>query len=416
MYGKGKVIVLEEKTKKDLMVDITKLRPQSHIKIWVKCLRCGEEFKRQFGYLYQLHNCPTYRTINGMREKWCNKCQQFKPTEFFQTNKVRYDGFSSQCITCMQDKGSSKKHLDYLKEKRKTFKGWIQKFLLQKRADCRKHNIKFELDVDFLTDLWNSQLGHCYYTGIKLIFNSTKIRSAQLDRKIPSAGYTKENVVWASKGINSLKSNATLEEFADFINHAVFNFPVRAEFIKLHPDGKVPTKKRMSDVGLDISSIEDIIIKPTETKAIRTGIALVVPNGYYYTIEGRSSLILSGVSPFRGIIDATYSGELIVHMINYNRNIPYVIKSGDRIAQLIIQRMQHIDIIEVEKIDDSYSDRGIAGFGSSGKEAFDVQLQKMGEVLGGVYPESTPQALIKESIISPKSDIHTVNDDSYEKT
>ena len=364
MFGKGKVELLEQKTG-ELGIDVHKLSENSHTKVLVKCTRCLEEFKREFRNLNQLHNCPTHKTINGSRYKWCNKCKQFKPIDSFHTNITRYDGLAVYCITCVQGTGAPERRIAKLREKRGTFTGWLDLFFCKKKYQCIKYGIPFDLTVESLTDQWHKQHGRCYYSKMDLQFNSKSMNGAQLDRVEPAGGYLRTNVVWCSKAINNLKNNASIEEFTNFLNAAVFDIPVRCEFMKLAENAKIPVRKRATDAGLDIYSIEDVIIPPYNTYCVKTGIALVVPPGYYYTIEGRSGFWKKGIVPCRGIIDATYSGEVLISICNHGPN-EFQIKQGERFAQLVMHRFVQTDIIEVECVDDLYADRGVAGFGSSG--------------------------------------------------
>jgi dUTP pyrophosphatase len=135
---------------------------------------------------------------------------------------------------------------------------------------------------------------------------------------------------------------------------------------KFHKDAKLPFKKRDSDEGYDIFSIKDEIIHSGETISIPSGIGIMVEdnNNYWLQIEGRSSMALKGVFPIGGIIDVGYTGECKVILSN-NSSKDYAIKKGDKIAQVIIRKHYHAEIIEVEEFKES--DRGDKGFGSSGK-------------------------------------------------
>ncbi len=365
MFGKGKVELLEQKTVDELRVDISQLRDGSHTKVYVKCTRCGEEYKREFRNLHQLHNCPTYRTIDDVRQKWCNRCQSFKPTTLFSNNSARHDGLNSRCMSCAQDQGATPARIERLRQKRNNFDGWLSLLFSKKKTECTKHGIPIDITIDYLLDQWDAQDGCCYYSRVKLEFNSIKINSAQLDRVVPSKGYTVGNVVWCSKGINNLKNDATVKELSDFLSAAKFDIPIRAEFMKLDEAAKMPERKKTTDAGIDVYALGDYTIDPHSVVTVRTGIALVVPHGYYYTIEGRSGFWKHGIVPCRGIIDATYSGEVMVAVNNLS-NKPFEIKSGDRFAQFIMHRFVNVDIIEVAKIDESYSERGAAGHGSTG--------------------------------------------------
>lgn len=143
------------------------------------------------------------------------------------------------------------------------------------------------------------------------------------------------------------------------------------EVYKFDKNAKIPTKANKEDAGFDLYSIEDIYIKMGETKKIKTGISLNIPPGYVGKIEDRSSMALKGLRTGGGIIDAGYSGEISVVMHNFSANNTsitdkwYHIKSGDKIAQIIIQKIESPEIIIVDKL--WTSQRGLYGFGSSDK-------------------------------------------------
>lgn len=141
---------------------------------------------------------------------------------------------------------------------------------------------------------------------------------------------------------------------------------VRAEYKLIHPNGKKPFRKRLTDAGYDVHAVTKYIIEPRSTTTIETGLILTVPPGYYYTIEGRSSLWKRGIFPNTGIIDATYTGQMLISMVNVSDQ-QYTFEEGDRIAQVILQRQYHIDFVEVEEFSPEYSLRGSNGFGSSGR-------------------------------------------------
>lgn len=141
---------------------------------------------------------------------------------------------------------------------------------------------------------------------------------------------------------------------------------VKIEVELRHPDAKIPSRSRESDAGYDLSSLEDIELNPGQIVNINTGLAVVAPSGWYFTVEGRSGLSRHGIIPFRGIIDGGYTGDMIVTMINMGPVKYYVLK-GDRIAQLVPHRIVPIDLQQVEQISDSYNLRGQKGFGSSGR-------------------------------------------------
>lgn len=134
----------------------------------------------------------------------------------------------------------------------------------------------------------------------------------------------------------------------------------------VHPNAKLPCRAKVTDAGYDIYSIEDAEIRPLTYKEIDTGIQLACPIGWYYTIDGRSSLHRAGIVASRGIIDATYTGTIFVQLYNKN-NCTYHIKSGDRIAQFTVHKVIDAYFEVVEDFSDEYNMRGSAGFGSTGR-------------------------------------------------
>lgn len=150
----------------------------------------------------------------------------------------------------------------------------------------------------------------------------------------------------------------------------------RMECKLLEPDAKLPYRKRETDAAYDIFSYENVELPPVNRDnpdhhrktlvMVSTGIALSAPPGFYFTIEGRSGLGMAEVVPFRGIIDATYTGELKIGLTNYSDR-PYHVKKFERIAQVIVHRQIDMEIVVVDKFSPEYDQRGQAGFGSSGK-------------------------------------------------
>lgn len=148
---------------------------------------------------------------------------------------------------------------------------------------------------------------------------------------------------------------------SDF-SRSVVNFQVRL----VHPQAKLPFKARETDAGYDIYSVEDVEIRPLTYREVDTGIQLACPIGWYYTIDGRSSLHRAGIVASRGIIDATYNGTIFVQLYNKNSST-YHIKSGDRIAQFTVHRVHEVYFETVTDFSDQYNIRGDMGFGSTGR-------------------------------------------------
>ena len=130
---------------------------------------------------------------------------------------------------------------------------------------------------------------------------------------------------------------------------------------------KRPTYAYEGDAGRDLRANEDVVLAPFERRLIGTGLAIAIPDGYAGFVQPRSGLALKkGLSMANtpGLVDAHYRGELRVCAINLDAHEPIVISKGERIAQLVIQRVPQVHLREVEQLDET--DRGEGGFGSSG--------------------------------------------------
>ena len=136
---------------------------------------------------------------------------------------------------------------------------------------------------------------------------------------------------------------------------------------RLDPDVELPGYAYEGDAGLDLRANVDIDIAPFERKLIPTGLAVAIPEGFAGFVQPRSGLALkSGLSMANtpGLINAHYRGELKVIAVNLDANEPIHISKGERIAQLVIQRVPVVSLMEVDRLDET--DRGAGGFGSSG--------------------------------------------------
>lgn len=157
----------------------------------------------------------------------------------------------------------------------------------------------------------------------------------------------------------------------------------------LHPEAQVPTVAHTgSDLGFDLYSIEDLVLKPGVPVKVRTGIAIEGPPGWGFILGDRSSMAAKGITYAGGRIDAGYRGEILVCLINVNQpryslqtahnphglltdisleqtDVSVAIHKGDKIAQMSpFQANTHFEVIVVDELSDS--SRGAKGFGSSG--------------------------------------------------
>ena len=136
-----------------------------------------------------------------------------------------------------------------------------------------------------------------------------------------------------------------------------------------HPEARKPAYARPGDAGMDIYALEDTDIAPGATVVVRTGLKLAIPEGYEIQIRPRSGLSLK--TPLRlanspGTIDAGYREELGIIIHNTSLQDTCTVKKGDRIAQMVLQRVPAIEWRQVDSVDGIGTDRG-GGFGSSGR-------------------------------------------------
>ena len=138
---------------------------------------------------------------------------------------------------------------------------------------------------------------------------------------------------------------------------------------KLHPNAKLPTYGSAYAAGADLYACleEPVTIQPGEIFWVPTGIALEVPHGCAGLVYARSSMgAKRGLAPANkvGVIDSDYRGEIRVVLLNHSKQ-PQIIQPGERVAQFVITPVVTANYIEAEELDET--DRGIGGFGSTGK-------------------------------------------------
>lgn len=137
---------------------------------------------------------------------------------------------------------------------------------------------------------------------------------------------------------------------------------------RLDPGVPAPAYAHPGDAGVDLVTTLDAEVAPGERVLLPTGIAIALPDGYAAFVHPRSGLAVKyGVSLVNapGTVDAGYRGEIKVSLVNLDPREPVVLHRGDRIAQLVVQRVEHAVFHEVERLPGS--DRGEGGFGSSGR-------------------------------------------------
>ena len=137
---------------------------------------------------------------------------------------------------------------------------------------------------------------------------------------------------------------------------------------RLDPELPLPRYAKGGDAGADIYSRIDFTLAPGERALVPTGIAIAIPDGYVALVHPRSGLAIKhGVTMVNapGTVDAAFRGELQCIMINHDATQSVAFKRGDRIAQLVFQKVEHAEFIEVSNLPGSA--RGDGGFGSTGR-------------------------------------------------
>jgi dUTP pyrophosphatase len=137
--------------------------------------------------------------------------------------------------------------------------------------------------------------------------------------------------------------------------------------VRLDPDLPLPAYAHPGDAGADLVTAVDVTLQPGERALVPTGIAMAVPEGYVALVHPRSGLAARhGLSIVNapGTIDAGYRGEVKVLLVNLDPAEPIELRRGDRVAQLVIQRVEQAGFTEVEVLPESV--RGGGGYGSTG--------------------------------------------------
>ena len=145
--------------------------------------------------------------------------------------------------------------------------------------------------------------------------------------------------------------------------------PLRIPFLRLVPGARVPERAHAGDAGYDLRSVEEMELVPGGRALVRTGISVALPSGYAGLVLPRSGLaVRHGISLVNapGLIDSGYRGEILIPLINHDRQEIFRVEEGTSIAQLVLVRAGEAAFEEVELLEVGPDGRGEGGFGSSG--------------------------------------------------
>lgn len=155
------------------------------------------------------------------------------------------------------------------------------------------------------------------------------------------------------------------DDDSDFDRFAYRKLQYRDSTLQVQLDGgKLPVRGSTEAAGLDLHSSQNITLPPHFTTMVSTGIRIKLPIDTYGRIALRSSLALKGITINSGVVDQDYTGEIRVILVNTS-DFAFPITTGDRIAQLIVERIAMVDIQQVKQLDNTA--RGEGGFGSTGR-------------------------------------------------
>ncbi len=135
---------------------------------------------------------------------------------------------------------------------------------------------------------------------------------------------------------------------------------------KLNKNAKLPTHGHPGDAGVDFYTVEDVIFGAGKQGEVRTGIAVEIPEGYVGLIWDKSSISFNlGLKIMGGVVDSSYRGEIIMNLLNTSGK-EVLLQKGHKVAQMLIQKFEHCDILEVKELSETV--RGLGREGSTGKK------------------------------------------------
>jgi len=130
---------------------------------------------------------------------------------------------------------------------------------------------------------------------------------------------------------------------------------------KLKEDAKLPTHGHPGDAGMDFYAIEDVPFRASGQAQVHTGVAVEIPEGHVGLIWDKSSISFNhGLKIMGGVIDSSYRGEIIMSLRNLSDK-DFVLEKGHKVAQMVIQKFEHCDIVEVSEISETVRGEGREG-------------------------------------------------------
>ena len=133
---------------------------------------------------------------------------------------------------------------------------------------------------------------------------------------------------------------------------------------KINKDAKLPTHGHPGDAGMDFYALENVVFPSLKQERVHTGVVVEIPEGCVGLIWDKSGVSFNmGLKIMGGVIDAGFRGEIVMNLFN-TKNEEVILEKGHKIAQMLIQKFEHCDIVEVEKLSETV--RGEGWLGSTG--------------------------------------------------
>jgi dUTP pyrophosphatase len=140
---------------------------------------------------------------------------------------------------------------------------------------------------------------------------------------------------------------------------------MKLEVKKLDPRAKLPSYAHPGDAGLDLFALETVTIPPRSRQRIHTGVAIVIPQGYVGLVWDKGGPSFKyGLTSVGGVFDAGFTGEYILCLYN-TTDEPYTFSAGEKVAQLLVQAVERVDVTEIDQL--PATSRADGAFGSTGK-------------------------------------------------
>lgn len=140
---------------------------------------------------------------------------------------------------------------------------------------------------------------------------------------------------------------------------------MKVQVKKLHNEAILPSYAHAEDAGFDLYTYREVTLHPGERASIGTGLSFAIPEGYAGLVWDKSGLShRSGIKTLGGVLDSGYTGELFVGLLNTDSK-PYTFEAGQKIAQMLVQKVEHVEFDIVTEL--TQTERGQGGLGSTGK-------------------------------------------------